>query len=69
MRADVVGRFRIVGTLSQPLLYCVTVGRRVVVYAAFETASTWHVKCTQLKAMIHTYIIQVPRTHKNLGDK
>lgn len=69
MCADVVGRFRIVGTLSQPLLYCVTIGRRVVVYAAFETASTRHVKCTQLQAMTHTYIIEVPTTHKNLGDK
>ena len=47
MRADVVCRFRIVGTLRQPLLYCVAVGRRMVVYAALETASTWHVSCTK----------------------
>ena len=37
MCADVVGRFGVVGTLCQPFLDCLAVGRRVVVYATLET--------------------------------
>lgn len=65
MCADVVRRFRIVGALRQPLLYCVAVGRRMVVYAAFETANTWHIKCTRRRLKAHIYTTTVPRFSKS----